>query len=239
SEIVSGAVQDWDRGLIIGRRSFGKGLVQKPYPLPDGSMVRLTIQRYYTPTGRCIQKPYDEYKNDYFDRLERGEFFSADSIDLPDSLIYYTPNDREVYGGGGIIPDIFIPVDTSMNSKYFTDLRRKGLFNTFTLQFLDEQRDNITGQYKDMEFFKDQFEIDEALLDEFVGFAEDKGVEKNEEGLNRSKKMIKNLLKAMIARGIWKSDGYFYVVNDLNPMMVKAIEAIEGNAFEEMRLSYR
>lgn len=239
SEIVSGAVQDWDRGLIIGRRSFGKGLVQKPYPLPDGSMVRLTIQRYYTPTGRCIQKPYEEYKNDYFDRLDRGEFFSKDSIDLPDSLIYYTPNDREVYGGGGIIPDIFIPVDTTQSSKFFTNLRRKGVFNTFTLQLMDKERDNIKSRYPDMEFFRDQYNISETTMNEFLAFAEEKGVEKDEEGYKTSEKVIRNLLKAMIARGIWKSDGYFYIVNDLNPMMKEAIKAIEGNTFEEMRLSYK
>lgn len=144
SEIVSGAIQDWDRGLIIGRRSFGKGLVQKPFSLPDGSAVRLTTAKYYTPTGRSIQKPYDEGKDAYYkdivDRYEHGELFSADSINFPDSLKYFTPNKRIVYGGGGIMPDLFVPIDTSLSSNFNSSLIRTGTYNTFVLNYLDKHR---------------------------------------------------------------------------------------------------
>jgi carboxyl-terminal processing protease len=160
SEIVAGAVQDWDRGLIVGRRTFGKGLVQKPYNLPDGSAIRLTIQRYYTPTGRCIQKPYEEYKDDYFHRLERGEFFSQDSIRMPDSLVYYTPHKRKVYGGGGIIPDEFVPVDTTYNSDFLSELSRKGVFYQFAIRYVDENRKKIQKSYPDFESFKNNFTIE-------------------------------------------------------------------------------
>lgn len=236
SEIVSGAVQDWDRGLVIGRRSFGKGLVQKPYRLPDGAVVRLTVQRYYTPTGRCIQKPYEDYKNDYFSRFERGEFFSKDSIDLPDSLIYFTPNDREVYGGGGIVPDVFVPIDTSMNSTYFSNLRRKGVFNSYTLQYLDENREEIQNKYPDITSFKKEFKVSDELLKEFINYAEGKKVEKDETGLQTSKPLIVNFLKALIARGIWKTDAYFQVVNQLNPIYQKAIEVLNDDTFDKMKV---
>ena len=171
SEIVSGAVQDWDRGLIIGRRTFGKGLVQKPFPLPDGSAIRLTTARYYTPTGRSIQKPYDKGKDFYYHDIERryksGQLISADSIKFPDSLKYYTPGKRLVYGGGGIMPDIFVPLDTTMNSDLYGDLARKGVFNYFILDYLDENRKKLIKSYPTFSAFDQNFTTEGEFIDEF------------------------------------------------------------------------
>ena len=162
SEIVSGAIQDWDRGLIIGRRSFGKGLVQKPFQLPDGSAIRLTVAHYYTPSGRCIQKPYklgedDEYEMDFSNRLKNGELFNVDSIKFADSTNYYTNSKRIVKGGGGIMPDIFVPLDTTENSTYFTDIRRKNVLGDFTLSYTDNHRNELLKKYPNIEVFKKDF----------------------------------------------------------------------------------
>ena len=163
SEIVSGAVQDWDRGLVLGRRTFGKGLVQRPLTLADKSQVRLTISKYYTPTGRCIQKPYedglDSYYNDLNYRSEHGELFSADSISFPDSLKYKTPNGRIVYGGGGIMPDIFIPLDTTKYSSLYGEMFRKGIFSGFTLEYMNTNREKLKAQYPTIEDFKNNFKV--------------------------------------------------------------------------------
>ncbi|PCJ83721.1 MAG: peptidase S41 [Flavobacteriales bacterium] len=240
SEIVAGAVQDWDRGLIIGRRSFGKGLVQKPYTLPDGSQIRLTIQRYYTPTGRCIQKPYEEYKNEYQKRLDRGEFFSKDSIDFPDSIKYHTKNnDRIVYGGGGIVPDIFVPIDTTANSTYYRDILRKGLIYQFTLDYVDKNRKILSEQYSNFQSFKENFEITDKFLNEFIDFSAKKGIEKNENELNKSIKPVKTLLKANIARNLWKTPAYWEIWNGINPTYQKALEVLQDDTFEKMELSYK
>ena len=170
SEILSGAVQDWDRGVIIGRRTFGKGLVQRPLPLPDGSMIRLTVARYYTPTGRCIQKPYEkgkgeDYAHDLIDRYNRGELMSADSIHFPDSMKYQTlQNKRTVYGGGGIMPDVFIPIDTTRYSDYHRDLVSKGLVNRVAMDYLDQHRKELTKAYKKPEKYKEEFEVTDEIL---------------------------------------------------------------------------
>ena len=237
SEIVSGAVQDWDRGLVVGRRSFGKGLVQKPYNLPDRSMVRLTVQRYHTPTGRCIQKPYEEYENDYLHRLENGEFFNKDSIKVPDSLIYYTPNDRAVYGGGGIIPDIFVSIDTSMNSDYYRDIIRKGLLYSFTIEYVDNNRKTLKKEYPTFQDFKDKFEVDESFLKEFFDFCESKELKYNEEEYKTSKLQIDNLLKANVARNVWQSSEFFEIYNAINPDVQKALEVLKDGTYEKMKLS--
>lgn len=180
SEIVSGAVQDWDRGIIMGRRSFGKGLVQKPYNFNDGSIVRFTTSRYYTPTGRSIQKPYDdgveEYYKDLARRRDHNEFFNADSIKFPDSLQYKTPAGRIVYGGGGIMPDIFIPIDTNRTSLFYAKLARAGLFNLFTMNILDEKRDELKTQYPTSEDFSLNFKVDSKMMEDFMAFAAKEGV---------------------------------------------------------------
>ncbi len=181
SEIVSGAVQDWDRGLIMGRRTFGKGLVQKPLNLADQSQVRLTISRYYTPTGRCIQKPYndglDSYLEDIQYRSQHGELYTADSIHFPDSLKYKTPNGKIVYGGGGIMPDIFIPLDTTKYSSLYGEMFRKGIFSGFTLDFMNSNRELLKAKYPTIQDFKKNFVVSDDLLKKVMDYAHNEGVE--------------------------------------------------------------
>lgn len=234
SEIVSGAVQDWDRGLIIGRRSFGKGLVQRPYMLPDSSMIRLTTARYYTPSGRCIQKSYkdgaEDYAEDVYKRYKHGEFIHADSIHFPDSLRFYTGNKRTVYGGGGIMPDIFIPLDTTSNSKYYTDLWRKGLLNEFSTQYIDDNRKVLAQQYPDVKTFVANFVFDDKLLNQFVEFAGKKGVPRDEKGLELSGKQIRYVIKALVARSLFNVDAYFQVISGIDEELQKAVELISDDS---------
>jgi carboxyl-terminal processing protease len=181
SEIVSGAVQDWDRGIIVGRRTYGKGLVQKGYSLPDMSMVRLTMAHYYTPSGRNIQKSYakgiEKYHEDIEDRYESGELFDEKKLKLTDSTQYFTANKRVVYGGGGITPDIFVPMDTLWNSKYYQKLVRTGSFNQFTLVYINDNRVAMQKKYPTAEAFIKNFSIDDSLLQKFYAFAKDKKAE--------------------------------------------------------------
>lgn len=242
SEIVSGAVQDWDRGLIIGRRSFGKGLVQKPFQLPDGSMIRLTVAHYYTPSGRCIQKPYvlgeeDEYDSDLNDRYKHGELFSVDSIHFSDSTQYFTNAKRIVKGGGGIMPDVFVPLDTTMGSTYYSNLLRKGVLNDFTLTYTDNNRNQLKTMYPDIRQFKEKFSLDQKFMGDFFAFAEKQGVAKDSAGLASSEALIKLQLKALVARNLWDTDAYFEVINDINNALQKAVEAIQNNTFERLKLA--
>jgi carboxyl-terminal processing protease len=183
SEIVSGAVQDWDRGVIIGRRTFGKGLVQRPFTLEDKSQIRLTTSRYYTPSGRCIQKPYDEgveaYQNDYAQRYKQGEMTNADSIHFADSLKYKTNNGRTVYGGGGIMPDVFIPMDTSRASDYLINLRSKSLFNNYSLNWVEKNREDFLKKAPEFKDFSKEYDK-LNLLKDFEAYAEKEGVTKTE-----------------------------------------------------------
>lgn len=244
SEIVSGAIQDWDRGIIVGRRSFGKGLVQKPFPLPDGSEFRLTISRYYTPSGRCIQKPYDKgskaYRNDINERFKKGELTNSDSIDLPDSLKFKTKiNSRTVYGGGGIMPDIFVPIDTSTRSDYYMNLIRKGIFNSYSLKYLDKKRKKLLQDYRDKYSFAKEFVVTEELMNDFIEYAEKKKVEKVPEDFEKSEKEIKNLLKAFIARGLFNAGSYYQTVNSEDDAFLKAVDILSDNTFEELNVNYK
>ena len=182
SEILSGAVQDWDRGVIVGRRTFGKGLVQRPFDMYDGSQIRLTTSRYYTPSGRCIQKPYDagveEYKMDYYNRLSHGELLSADSVHFADSLRCFTSGNRLVYGGGGIMPDVFVPIDTMRASDYMINLRSKGLFNSFALNWTEENREQFLKKAPTYDKFSKEYEK-MNVLSEFEKYAEQEGVSRN------------------------------------------------------------
>ena len=233
SEIVSGAVQDWDRGLIIGRRSFGKGLVQKPFFLTDGSMVRLTTAHYYTPSGRCIQKPYDdgvgEYKKDYFNRMSNGEMFSADSIHFDDDLKHKTlVNGRNVYGGGGIMPDIFVPLDTSHHYSYLNKLRRKNVTYNFVLDFVDQNRESIHQKYSDFEAFNENFKITDDVVAEVVERGVKEGVEKDKESLEFVKESLRKELKAYIARDLFSRNDMFKVLNGDDDVISKALEVLDN-----------
>lgn len=241
SEIVSGAVQDWDRGLIMGRRSFGKGLVQKPFPLPDGSAIRLTTAKYFTPTGRCIQKPYNEGTDKYFkdltERYKHGETFHPDSIKFPDSLKYFTPKNRVVYGGGGIMPDIFIPADTSRISDYYSNILRKGLMYQYSLQYIDKNRDSLKNKYNDAASFIKGFQIDEAIQNAFISYAEADSVKKDADGFELSKEYITNQLKANIGRGLFDINTYFMISSDIDDVYQEAIEAInDKNTFKKYKI---
>ncbi|MGB0402586.1 MAG: S41 family peptidase [Salibacteraceae bacterium] len=244
SEIVSGAIQDWDRGIIIGRRSFGKGLVQKPFPLPDGSEVRLTISRYYTPSGRCIQRPYTDGKGKYYEelssRFKDGELTNKDSIEFPDSLTYETlVNKRTVYGGGGIMPDIFVSLDTSERSDYYIDLLRKGVFNQYSLEVLNKKREKMLVEYPDRYAFNKNFIVTEDILEDFLKFGKKKKVDRNDDDLTKSKRQITNLLKAYFARGLYDSGAYMQTLNEIDPAFLKAIDAINNNTFDKLAIDYK
>ena len=192
SEIFAGAMQDWDRGVIMGRRTFGKGLVQNGFYLTDGSMIRLTIARYYTPTGRSIQRSYnegyDKYMENFYKRFTDGELMTADSIHLPDSMKYKTlVNKRVVYGGGGIMPDVFVSVDTSYNSAYFNKLFAKNVLNTFTLEYYDKNRTTLNSKYKTFDDFKAKFTFSPDDIKSFIAKGEAEGVKFNEDQYNKSK----------------------------------------------------
>ena len=234
SEIVSGAVQDWDRGLILGRRSYGKGLVQRPLNLRDGSMIRLTIAKYYTPSGRCIQKPYEEgleaYQKEVFDRYDNGEILNKDSIHLNKADKHYTKlRQRLVYGGGGVMPDLFVPADTSGYSDYYRDLVGYGILNRFVLSYVDNHRAELGKKYADYKAFSAQFQIDENIIEELIAEGVKSEIKSDVEQFKKvSLPLLKAQVKALIARSLWSSSEYFQTINPTTEVYNKAIELLSS-----------
>ncbi|HPY68081.1 MAG TPA: S41 family peptidase [Bacteroidales bacterium] len=231
SEIFAGAIQDWDRGVIIGRRTFGKGLVQTPFSLNDGSMIRLTIARYFTPTGRSIQTPYNEgyekYMSSFYNRYSNGELVSVDSIHMPDSLKFKTlVNQRTVYGGGGIMPDVFMAVDTTNYSDYYRALVRRDVFRSFILEYADRNRARIASNYSSFDEFKERFQLSPEEIKDFIKRGEELGVKYVDNQFDRSKEEILLILKALIASNIWHSNEYYRIINENDPVIDKAREII-------------
>lgn len=231
SEILTGALQDWDRAVVIGRRTFGKGLVQRPIPFSDGSMIRLTVARYHTPAGRCIQKPYDKgneaYARDIYTRYLNGELMHADSIHFADSLQYSTlVNHRTIYGGGGIMPDVFVPLDTTRITDYHRDIVAKGTLNQYAINYIDHNRKRLANQYKEVYDFVENFKVDDKMMQELKKLGDADSVKYNEVQATRSKELITRQLKALIARDLFDTGAYFMVMNPSDPTFIKACEII-------------
>ncbi|MGN1263402.1 MAG: S41 family peptidase [Prevotella sp.] len=231
AEIVTGAIQDHDRGLVVGRRTFGKGLVQRPVPMPDGSMIRLTVSHYYTPSGRCIQKPYTkgdnkDYNMDMTKRLKSGELTSADSIHFADSLKCYTlKKHRTVYGGGGIMPDHFVPLDTTRYTKFHRELVAKSLILNANLRYIDGHRKELKKAYPDFATFKEKYSVPQSVIDGLLAEGKAKGITpKDDEELEMSLSQIRVQLKALIARDLWEMTEYFSVMNEENDVVKKVLE---------------
>jgi carboxyl-terminal processing protease len=229
AEIVAGAIQDHDRGTVIGRRTFGKGLVQEQKDFKDGSALRLTIARYYTPTGRCIQKPYKDgvevYHEEFYNRMLNGELEHPDSIKFPDSLKYKTPGGKTVYGGGGIMPDIFVPLERDSNLVFYNLSINKGLVYQFAFDYTDRNRQQLSA-YKNASDFNRSFIITDAIYQDFIRFAESKGVKHKATGQVKSDFYTKTMLKAYVGRNVLDNDAFFPVLNTIDPAFLKAVETM-------------
>lgn len=230
SEIVAGAIQDWDRGVIVGRRSFGKGLVQEQYGLSDGSALRLTVAKYYTPSGRCIQKPYDKNLNDYYDevvnRYHNGEVMNADSIHLNDTMKYFTSKGRIVYGGGGIIPDVFVPLDTSNNNNPFLNaILNKGLIQQFSYNYF-QNHPGLLDKYSNVDQFRQQYESGDEVYNSFLDYAAKNNVSGKENDKASAQHFISLRIKAFLAREKFSQDAFYAVINDQDEVVRKAGEAM-------------
>ena len=234
AEIVTGALQDQDRGQVVGRRTFGKGLVQRPIEFPDGSMIRLTVAHYFTPSGRCIQKPYvkgekRDYEEDIEKRFKHGELYSQDSIHFSDSLRYETLRlHRTVYGGGGIMPDFFVPLDTTQYTLFHRQLAAKGVIINTSLKYIDKNRRQLSKQYASFEDFRAGFNVPQEMVDEVVAEAEKQKVKpKNDEELQQTLPMLRTQLKALIARDLWDMNEYFAIINEQNHIVQRALQILD------------
>ena len=234
AEIVTGAIQDQDRGMVVGRRTYGKGLVQRPIDLPDGSMIRLTIAHYYTPSGRCIQKPYEkgnqkDYAMDVYNRLKKGELTNQDSIHFADSLKFQTLHrQRTVYGGGGIMPDYFVPLDTLRYTQFHRQLAAKSIIIQQNLRYVDNHRKQLKKEYPQFDKFKQTFEVPQSLIDNILAEAKKQKLEpKDDQELQRTLPYLRLQLKALVARDLWDMSEYYSVFNEESPMVQKALEVIQ------------
>lgn len=240
AEITSGAVQDWDRGLVVGRRTFGKGLVQRPIPFPDGSMMRLTVAHYYTPTGRDIQKPYDKgdskkYAKDILDRFNHGELMHADSVKLVDSLRTATLRlHRPVYGGGGILPDKFVGLDTTDNTLYYRKVMAKGLINQYAINYVDKHRKELAKKYKTDADFVKGFEVTDGMLAELREMADAEKIKYEPEQAERSKPLFKMVIKGLIGRDVYDNPTYFKVFNEYDPVFREALRLINSAEYDQL-----
>ncbi|MEL7064202.1 MAG: S41 family peptidase, partial [Bacteroidota bacterium] len=229
AEIVAGALQDNDRALIVGRRSFGKGLVQVPIQLHDGSQLRLTVARYYTPSGRFIQKPYGEgvadYHGDLIDRYNQGEYFHADNIQFDDALKFQTSKGRTVYGGGGIMPDYFVPLNIYQTSSYLEQLQVKYVFQQYVLEYVDQRREPLTAM--GYEKYCQQFDADNLMLKKLVAQATKAGITYDEEAFRTAESRIKLLIKAHIAQHIWGEQGFYPIYHQEDGEFQKAIQLFD------------
>ena len=233
AEIFAGAMQDWDRAVIVGRRTFGKGLVQRPFKFDDGSMMRLTVARYYTPSGRCIQKPYSRgdkkaYEKELLDRANEGEYYSLDSIQINDTVRYTTRlNGRTIYGGGGVMPDVYVPVDTSEYSTYYRDLTAKGIINQYVIQYVDKNRKNISKQFNTVKAFDNGFTVTDEMMLDFIAMGEKDSVKYDEEKYRTSEQLLKDIIKGLIARDVYgDQSAYNIIINHRNKDLQAAIEVL-------------
>ena len=235
SEILAGAIQDWDRGVVVGRRTFGKGLVQRQLPLTDGTMIRLTVARYYTPSGRSIQKPYEEgnidaYNEDFMNRYNHGELFDADSIHFPDSLKYKTLlNERTVYGGGGIMPDYFVPIDTTSGTMFHANLNAKGVINRAAINVVDNNRNVLLNEFPDINSFNEKFKVPDEYVDILKTIAEEVEAKWNEEEFNKSRDLMFVQYKALIASGLYDSSAFYRIINDENDIYIEGLKIISDD----------
>jgi carboxyl-terminal processing protease len=234
AEIVTGAIQDQDRGIVVGRRTFGKGLVQRPLDLPDGSMIRLTVSHYYTPSGRCIQKPYTkgagkDYAMDVMNRLKSGELTNADSVHLADSLKFQTlRKHRTVYGGGGVMPDYYVPLDTTVYTRFHRELAAKGIVIQQNLRFVDNHRKELKKQWTSFDDFKQNYEVPQSLIDDLLAEGKKQKIEpKDEAELEKTIPYLRLQMKSLIARDIWDMSEYFSVFNESSAIVKKALEVIQ------------
>lgn len=237
SEILAGALQDWDRAVIVGRRTFGKGLVQRPFRFEDGSMIRLTVARYYTPSGRCIQKPYtagdrEGYEKDIYNRFLDGELANADSIHLPDSLKYSTlKSGRVIYGGGGIMPDVFVPLDTTEFSDYYRDLVARGTINQYVIDYVDKHRKELSARYATVADYDRSFVVDSTMLHDLKLSGMRDSIEFDSVQYVRSKALIADVVKALIARDVYADvSAYNMVINHRDPIFKEALRVINDDA---------